>query len=660
MDTIREQFLNINAFAGAGAYEQPNRSLFFRKALALRRYYETCDLFPYDGKPLYPSGALIKNAPVFPDYLKGLEINPEFFKGENAYLVDEFRNEFDRFRSHVNPTHTISGNMWTHSMPNYERILREGLNSYQGRVDKIENDDFREGLTHLISGIRAYLNRCIDYLKSVNADEKLVRALEKVPFNPATNIYEAVVSWNFIAYLDDFDNLGCIDSGLMPYYDGENIVPLLENLFDNINACSGYSGSIGITDNPLTEQCLIAVKGKRRPMLELFVSENTANAVWEKAFESIKTSNGQPAFYNKDQILGGLKERFPFILDDDLNKFCGGGCTETMLGGLSNVGSVDAGINLLHILEQTMYAYLPVAKDFDDFYQKFISEVLKIEEETTTQISLSQRDRAIFNPLPMRTLLVDDCIDNATDFNAGGTRYRWSIINFSGMINVIDSLFVIRDFVFRNKTYSATALLEKLRSNDDEFLQKARSYKPCFGVDNDEVNALCYDFSSRIYDGLKRFTPYLGGGFLPASIQFNTQVCAGKNIGATPDGRKNGDPSCDSLGAIFHKDANGPTALLNSVSSFALPKAVGIPIFNFNLNQSFDPQVLRALVKGFFANGGMQMQITCADIDTLKKAYDNPELFPNLVVRVGGYAEYFNRLDDETKKMIIARSIQSI
>ena len=58
--------------------------------------------------------------------------------------------------------------------------------------------------------------------------------------------------------------------------------------------------------------------------------------------------------------------------------------------------------------------------------------------------------------------------------------------------------------------------------------------------------------------------------------------------------------------------------------------------------------------------GGIQMQISCTFIKMLQEAYDNPEMHKNLVVRVGGYSEYFHNLTDELKRMIISRSIQKI
>lgn len=127
----------------------------------------------------------------------------------------------------------------------------------------------------------------------------------------------------------------------------------------------------------------------------------------------------------------------------------------------------------------------------------------------------------------MRTLLIDDCIDKGTEYHNGGARYKWSIVNFAGMINVIDSMLVIRDFVFE----------EKLCEPED---------------------------------------------------------------------------------------------------------------------------FIEALIMGYMKLGGIQFQITCTSIEKLKEAYENPHMHKNLIVRVGGYSEYFQNLTDELKKMIINRTIQNM
>lgn len=654
---ISDEFRSIGEYCAAGMYEEPQRSRFYRKALGLRRFYENCKPADYNGEYLYPSGTITKKMNIYPSYMEIGIAYDEVCK-KNKDLADLYISEFGKGYSSVPREHSVAGNMYTHSMPNYERILKEGLLSYTERIEKIEDTDIREGLLHLIEGIKNYLKRCVDYLEAIGADEKLVSALKKVPLYPAENIYEAIVSWNFILYLDNCDNLGCVASGLYPYYKGEDITPELENLYDNLDANTGWSMVLGTDYNPLTIQCLEASKGKRRPMIELFVNDNTPDEIWDKAFEVIRTNNGQPAFYNEKVLLKGLQSRFPAIRDEDLKKFCGGGCTESMLAGLSNVGSLDAGINLLLILENAIYAKLEDTKTFEEFYQYYISEVQSVVETVTAEISNSQRRRAEINPLPMRTLLVDDCIDQGKDYNNGGARYKWSIVNFAGMINVIDSMLVIRDFIFSEKLFDVPEFIGLLKANDKDFLKLAKNHKVSFGNDNTDANLFANRISTDIFSMLDAPKPYMGEGFLPASIQFKSQVSAGEKIGATPDGREKGAPLCDSLGAIFAKDTDGPTALLKSVTNLDLKRALGIPVLNFNISPDFKNPVLKALILGYMHLGGIQMQITCTSLETLMEAYENPDMHKNLVVRVGGYSEYFSNLTDELKKMVINRSIQ--
>lgn len=653
---ISDDFLKIGEYAASGAFEEPERSLFYRKALGIRRYYENCSPYAYNGEKLYPSGTKDETMRIFPHYLNGFFVNEIGATEEEKTLIDEFKTDFCKYHSKVPEQHSVAGNMYCHSIPNYGRIIREGLDSYAGRIRNIEDMDIKYGLIHIYAGIRCYIGRCVKYLEENNAERCLVDALKKVPLKKADNIYEAVVAWNFIMYLDNCDNLGCVANELYDFYNGEDITELLENLYENLDMNNGYSMALHTDYNELTLQCLKAAKGKRRPMIELFVDKNTPQPVWDTAFELMRTHGGQPAFYNP-QLLELLQQKFN-ISDTDIKSFCGGGCTESMIAGLSNVGSLDAGINLLLILEETINKHLPESKSFEDFYKKYINEVRNVVNEVTEKISISQKERALYNPLPMRTLLIDDCIDSGIDYNNGGARYKWSIVNFAGIINVIDSMLVIKSFVFDEKRMGAADFCERLKQNDNGFLHECLKCDISFGTDNDIADRFAHRLSTEIYSMLDKKKPYMGDGFIPASIQFMSQADAGKNIGATPDGRKAGKPLCDSLGAIFGKDKDGPTALLKSVCSIRLSKAVGVPVLNFNINEKWDNEILKSLILSYMKMGGLQMQITCISKELLRDAYENPDEHNNLVVRVGGYSEYFNRLSDDLKKMIMDRTIQ--
>lgn len=653
---IKDELLADGEFLCAGLFEDEKRSLFYRKSLGLKRFYENCELSEYHGELLYPSGAAKRT----PYYLTDL-LPDQVGRIKDPEISRKYREEFlFDYAANVPSEHRVAGNMYTHSMPYYERILKEGLLSYIPRINRISDRDMRDGLLLLVEGIREYIERCVGYLESVKADTRLINALKKAPLYPADSIYEAVVGWNFIMYFDGCDNLGCVADGIYPYYKGEDIVPLLENLFDNLDANNGYSMSLGMTYHPVTAQCLKAIRGKRRPMTELFVGKDTPDEIWKLAFEAIRSGGGQLAFYNKEKLPRILMDKFSCLTEADARRFCGGGCTESMIAGLSNVGSLDAGINLLLILEKTIYGSLVRSDSFSVFCDAYLEEVERTVNTVTDAICLSQKQRAEHNPLPLRTLLIDDCIDKGLDYNNGGARYKWSIINFAGLINVIDSLLVIRDMVFEDKKISAGEFVRKLRDGDTDFLNLCRNHTPCYGSGDPDVNEFAHFLSSRIFSMLDGRKPYIGESFIPASIQFMSQVDAGRLVGATPDGRACGEPLCDSLAAIFGKDRNGPTSLLESVTSIALDKACGIPVLNFNLTAKFDDNILKALILGYMELGGIQMQITCSSKEQLLDAYAHPELYGNLVVRVGGYSEYFNRLSNALKRMVIDRSIQEV
>lgn len=646
---MKDKLLAIGEYAAAGLYEEPSRSLFYRKALALRRYYERCELAEYNGEPLYPSGVIKQKMRIVPSYLSGFNFRA---LGDSEESL-EIRREFCRYAPSVPIEHSVAGRMYTHSMPNCERILREGFDSYAARIEKIADTDMREGLFHLLSGIRTYTERCVEYLRSVNAEKRLIDALTVVPFAPARDIYEAIVSWNFVTYLDCCDNLGALGCGLSPYYHGEDIIPLLENLYDNLDKNNGYTMSLDGALGSLAVQCLKAARGRRRPMIQLFVDGNTPDEVWDAATECLKSGSTQPAFYSR-ALIDGLMSRFPTLTKEDARRFSGGGCAESMIAGMSNVGSLDAGVNLLLVFESTMKR-LSCVSSFEEFYTAYVNEVRSVVETVKREINESRRRRAELVPLPMRTLLVDDCIDRGLDYNAGGARYGWSIISFAGMINVIDSLLVVKELVFDKKRYTPDGLISVLGGED--ILREIRSLPHLYGRDDGEANALARRLSTDVFSMTEDGELIYGEGFVSASIQFNSQADAGRGIGPTPDGRADGAPLCDSLAAIFGRDTAGPTALLRSVTQLSLDRALGIPILNFNLSRDFDGRILRALVEGYIADGGIQMQITAESREELLDAVKRPELHRNLVVRVGGYSEYFTKLSPDMQKMIINRSL---
>jgi formate C-acetyltransferase len=130
---------------------------------------------------------------------------------------------------------------------------------------------------------------------------------------------------------------------------------------------------------------------------------------------------------------------------------------------------------------------------------------------------------------------------------------------------------------------------------------------------------------------------------------------------ATPDGRHAGEPIADSAGPVQGRDRSGPTAMLNSVAQLAQDLAPGTLVVNARFaRRMFDSgeqrNRLKGLIRAYFQNGGMQIQINVVDQEVLKDAIAHPERHEDLIVRIGGYSEYFNRLSPALKASVLERT----
>ena len=655
-DLLREK----GEYYAAEILSNEEKEPIYRYSKAQAEYLKNISLTPYDGGRLYPCGLCVnKNKAsseigMKPEFSYTYLFRPDKLSAKSPEATELIWKEHEKVAP-IDTPHTVAGAGYTHSFINYRRILKDGLKGYRERVKALPECDFKEAMLILLEGIDAYRLRCIELLENSKAPEELIEALKNVPENSPKNIYEALVSWNFMYYIDGCDDIGGLERGLYPYWHGEDIRDLLEEIYTHVDVNDGWSMPMGPDYNELTVQCLEAIKGHRRPSIQLLVTKDMPEEVWRAANEAIASGCGQPALYNWEGLKGEINKRLPQVNEQDIRYMAFGGCTETMIEGLSNVGSDDAGIHTMLIFDKFMRENLTKIASFEEFMDKYSAEAEKVVAETCEILEEYRRTRAKHRPQPVRTLFIDDCIERMQDFNAGGARYYWSVMNVAGLINVIDSMAAIKNLVYKEKKYTPEEFLEKLDSRDPEFLAQCEK-QPKHGNDDKEVNEIANYISGRIYGEFEKHSCTPGGKYFPVSNQFNTYVNAGKGIKATPDGRADNDPLCDSCGAIQGRDKLGPTAMLASTASLRLDLVLGTPVTNIRISKSNVSELLKPLTEGFFDMGGMQLQVTCASKEELMDALKNPHKHENLIIRVGGFAEYFNRLSDEMKQTIINRT----
>jgi formate C-acetyltransferase len=275
-------------------------------------------------------------------------------------------------------------------------------------------------------------------------------------------------------------------------------------------------------------------------------------------------------------------------------------------------------------------------------------------------------------PTPFVSGLVNDCVERGRELKKGGAVYDFSGGQTGNIANAADSLAAIKKLVFEERRLNARELQEALESDfagaHGEFIRQLLvNQAPKYGNDDDYVDCIAKEAYSHYMTELskRKNTRFgrgpIGGTFHPSSASVAYCVPAGAIVGATPDGRKAGEPLADVESPFHGTELGGPTAVVKSVSKLEHILESGGSILNlkfspllFNGQKPFDNLV--ALIRSYFELKGMEIQIQIISGKTLREAQKQPEKYRDLLVRVAGYSAYFVALDPQVQNDIIART----
>ena len=689
----------------AGFYEEKHAPLVKRYARALRRFLEHREAIPHTGTRIYPIGEC--NLWHIPDEIAGYSYSFSIFVDQQklAAIIKTITDPFDHelmqriaqetttyTANPLPPKYAIGGAGYTHSIINYRRMLAEGLAMYRKRLENKlreqctpgQNDLFR-ALLETIDAIMAFHAKCLAHLKEQqkpSPDERraeIIGALEQVPMQPARNFHEALVSFTFMWHVDGCDSIGRFDQWMYPYYRADFAAgritvdaakEMLIELWKDFDAHSGWHMILGGSDhngkaayNDFTRLCLETLHGMRRPNTGLRIRPDMPADVWDAMFDSLLSSSGNPALYNENAYIESVR-KYMGVSGNDLYDFAFGGCTETMFDGLSNVGSTEAGINLLDVLSSTICKSLSGATSFVDFLAVYKNNLRAAANEVADEINVNQHMKAVYRPQLIRTLFIDDCIDRGIEYNAGGARYNGCVCNVVGLANAANSLFVVKqlfDGTIRMDKEQFLAMLDADYAGYENIFEQIRHFDK-YGNSKTEVDAIAGDIADFVFSEMLKYRQWRANGFIvPTHNIFTTFDYHGKYIPATPDGRKRGEPIADSIGPMQGTDIEGPTAMLLSTGGIPQMKGAGTLVLNLRLDARFlrEPESRRKvkeLIQGYFNLGGMQIQLTVVDAELLADACKHPGKHPNLIIRIGGYTEYFDRLSDDLKREVLKRT----
>jgi trans-4-hydroxy-L-proline dehydratase len=482
---------------------------------------------------------------------------------------------------------------------------------------------------------------------------------------------------------------GHLDRQLRPFYVAdiaagtltrERALLLIEQLYLHINTYvpDGLAMSVMVggrdveghdVTNDLSYLCLEAVERTNMiyPTVGVCWHVGTPEALVDLTVELMGRGYPTPAFFGDATIQKGLARLD--VPPEEACRYINSTCVEITPSGASNVWVASPYYNTCGLLLAEIGAAADngVAGDltFDAFLAGYRQRLANAVDQGVVEQNSFRRARAAGARRPLQSVFTRDCVARGEDIETGGARYNWVECSFIGLANLADALYVIREEIFQQQRLTLAQVKAVLEA-DFEGLESTRQRwlkgYPKYGQGDAGVDALLsgmIDFITETcagFDVEPNASPYVPGAF--AWVMHERM---GRETGATPDGRRAGFPFADGCGPAQGRESHGPTAAILSVTGWDHSRMIGGLAYNLKFNSSLfrSPdgfEGLKALILTYLRRGGFEVQVNVVDATTLKAAVADPESYRDLIVRIGGYADYFTRLSPEMQAELILRT----
>lgn len=521
-------------------------------------------------------------------------------------------------------------------------------------------------------------------------------------------------------------SFGRFDQYLLPYYQKdikegkitrEKALELVESFFIKVNEINmfrswegakffpGYHMAINLAIggqtmdgkdavNELSYIVLDACENMKmpKPSVSLKWFEGTSKEFMYRALEVVQAhSGGQPAFYNDIGVMRMLKNLG--VKNDDLWNWAPVGCIEASIPGKWDFACKGPRLNIAKIFEITMNngtdintgvtllrgdGVLSDFKNIYDFMKSFKNQLHYYMDQQVIIEHMNDEMHIQHDINAFRSSLIEDCIGRGKSLIEGGSIYSADGGPTVGAMTAADCLAAIETVVFDEKFINMKELQYGIETNfednstsptGEEIRQILLNRTPKFGNDDDKADKWAIAITD--YIGSSYFKDFKNSRYGKGPIPCNYALCQssvtanvamGKNVGATPDGRKAGSALNNGVSPSTGVEKNGVTATINSVSKLPSIWFSKGAIFNLRLS----PETLQSnegkeriygLIKTLFENYQYHVQFNVVSNETLRNAQKDPEQYKDLMVRVAGYSAFFSPLNSELQEDIIKRAI---
>ncbi len=537
---------------------------------------------------------------------------------------------------------------------------------------------------------------------------EIARIFRHIPEHPASTFYEAVQSVHFVVFClgagtqTTLFQYGRPDRYLLPFYrkdiaNGRITPDQAQTLIDclGIMQTEFTPGGLAIgwmvggrnssgTDicNELTEMFLESIDHVRLPYPDVALcwSQDTPSKIMQISAKAIAKGLSHPAFFNDQVITHGLMNAG--LPPAEACLYQNSTCVEITPVASSNVYVASPYINLLQILNDILgippegpqsaanvpssiklrpISDLPVS--YVELVDRFRSGLKQVIRDAVIDQNTQQATRYFNGGQPLLSCFVNDCLSKGIDIDQGGARYNWIEPSFVGLSNLVNSLEAIKKVVFEDHLVSFEDLASALRCNYEGFesirqLLLNRIVK--YGNDDDRADSTAVQVTGWIEEDVRSYRSFLSGQIISGFFTWIMHEQLGRQTGASADGRRAGFPLSAGSGTSQGCEKKGPTAAVLSATKWDHSPHLGGIAVNLKFSKPRDDdafeQRLMDVVETYLKRGGFEVQVNVIDRATLEAARQSPELYRDLVVRIGGYSDYFVRLSPEMQAEIIQRS----
>ncbi len=602
---------------------------------------------------------------------------------------------------------------WQHSSPNYEYILKNGI---RGTLKKIEyykevyrfdkeKYDFLIGLEYVCRGVISYAKRCsLTYLRAAEKENdperraqllKISESCKNVPENPAESFFEGLQSVLF-CFMCLSDSIGTLDRYMYGLYmrdiesgrlAREDAKLYLEEFFVYLSAYTPHTS--GNADR--SAECHFAIGGytergedgfnelsrlivealmeidTRRPAISLRWNEKTPFEVLRYILDCERhDKNKRIALVNDEPRIKGLMRHVGLPFSEAV-KYTMVGCNEPAFPGALWLGGET--VNIARALTNTLYKRteeIVKCKDFEEFYAVFKEEVHNDMKEIIDMAwkynAIREKDCSMLS-----SFLLDGCIENGKPVTRYGCKIAIGGFNIMGLTTVIDSLTVIKQFVFDEGRTTLAQLMDVLNSNwefDPDLQTEIMRRGRFFGNDDPLSNEMAKRFTTELYLASENLRLPNGARPIFGTLAgYNAHYATfGALTPATPDGRFDGEAFMVGSGQNKGRDREGLSALMKSLAEMDSENIMIGPVV---CNMLVDEVLIRndkyfdnfcRMVEAYFKMGGIHIQLNYVSKEELLAARDVPREHGNLKVRVSGFSATFVDLADEIQDEIINRT----